>query len=114
MPGFVLQARHRPGDDRAVGVGFTATRKLGNAVVRNRARRRLREAVRLVLPGPARAGTDYVLVARPGALTCALTQLTADLATALAALGRRLERGRGASAPSAPSPPAAAAPSPSP
>ena len=49
--------------------GFTATKKLGNAVTRNRIRRRLKEAVRLVAPGAARAGCDYVLIAREAAAT---------------------------------------------
>jgi ribonuclease P protein component len=65
--GFMLQARAR-GDDRAVvRVGYTASRKIGNAVTRNRAKRRLRAVVQAVLPGAARPGWDYVLVARPGA-----------------------------------------------
>jgi ribonuclease P protein component len=48
-------------------VGFTASKKIGNAVLRNRAKRRLREAARAVLPGLAHPGWDYVLVARPQA-----------------------------------------------
>ena len=54
---FVLQALTRPEPERAatIGLGITVTRKIGGAVVRNRARRRLREALRLTLPGPARA-----------------------------------------------------------
>ena len=48
-------------------LGFTATRKLGGAVVRNRIRRRLKEAARLTFPAHARAGEDYVLIARPAA-----------------------------------------------
>jgi ribonuclease P protein component len=50
-----------------VQVGFTASKKIGNAVTRNRAKRRLRAAAQAVLPGLARAGWDYVLVARPQA-----------------------------------------------
>lgn len=65
-PGFLLQARDR-GDQGPARVGFTCSKKLGNAVARNRAKRRLREVARLGLPGKARPGWDYVLVGRPGA-----------------------------------------------
>lgn len=62
MPGFVLQARARRGD--GVRVGYTCTKKLGNAVARNRAKRRLREIARAVFPTQAKAGHDYVLIGR--------------------------------------------------
>jgi ribonuclease P protein component len=65
--GFMLQARARGDDSALVRVGYTASKKIGNAVVRNRAKRRLREVVRAVLPGAGQPGWDYVLVARPGA-----------------------------------------------
>lgn len=70
MPGFVLQAAAVPADlsPTTVRVGFTVSRKVGNAVVRNRVRRRLREIARQVIPGQARADLDYVLVGRQGAL----------------------------------------------
>lgn len=64
---FLMQGRDR-GDAGTVRVGFTVTKKTGNSVVRNRIRRRLREAVRRVLPDAGRAGFDYVLVAREAAL----------------------------------------------
>ncbi len=64
--GFMLQARARGDDDPLVRVGYTASKKIGNAVARNRAKRRLREVVRAVLPGAGMPGWDYVLVARPG------------------------------------------------
>lgn len=86
-PGFLLQARQRragEGPEGAVRVGFTCSKKLGNAVARNRAKRRLREIARLVLPGLARPGWDYVLVGRPGTTaTRDFAQLQADLARAL-------------------------------
>jgi ribonuclease P protein component len=64
-PAFILQMyRRAPDDVRSVRVGFTCSKKVGNAVARNRAKRRLREIARLVLPHEGRAGTDYVLIGR--------------------------------------------------
>ena len=85
--GFLVQARAR-GDDRAlVRVGFTASKKIGNAVARNLAKRRLREVARAVLPDLGRPGWDYVLVARPGVTTTRVyALLLTDLATALRSL----------------------------
>ncbi|WP_415919432.1 ribonuclease P protein component [Tateyamaria sp. SN6-1] len=65
-PGFILQVRSRSDATGAVRVGFTCSKKVGNAVARNRAKRRLREIARLVLPSCGRPGTDYVLVGRAG------------------------------------------------
>ena len=86
---FVLQVGPRV-EPEEIGIGFTASRRIGNAVARNRARRRLRAAVRAILPGPARPGYDYVVVARPAILTCPFDLLLNDLATAFA----RVTRGR--------------------
>ncbi len=85
MPGFVLQVAPAPAglDLPAIRVGFTVTRKVGNAVVRNRVRRRLREAARLVIPGRARADLDYVLVGRQGTLVRDFTALHQELFEAL-------------------------------
>ncbi len=63
-PSFHLQARNRKDDVPAVRIGFTCSKKVGNAVARNRAKRRLREIARLVLPVHARPGWDYVLIGR--------------------------------------------------
>jgi ribonuclease P protein component len=64
--GMMLQALKRSDDDMpgAIRVGFTCTKKVGNAVARNRAKRRLREVARLMLPTHGRSGWDYVLIGR--------------------------------------------------
>jgi len=85
MPGFVLQIAPAPADiiRPAVRVGFTVSRKVGNAVARNRVRRRLREVARLVIPAQARADLDYVLVGRQAALKRDFAALRQDLVEAL-------------------------------
>jgi ribonuclease P protein component len=75
--GFVLQAL-QPNDAKGPRFGFTVTKKIGNAVVRNRIRRRLREAVRRAENRAERA-TDYVLVGRRAALTLQFERLVTDL-----------------------------------
>ena len=85
----VVQARRRPAPRDAAGAGFTATRKVGASVVRNRARRRLREAVRLLLPLLGWAGVDYVFIARQETGTAPWTRLLDDMETALLSLRRR-------------------------
>jgi ribonuclease P protein component len=86
-PGLVLQTAPIP-DDAAmrtgtIRVGFTATRKIGNAVVRNRARRRLRAAVREIIPTRARPDLDYVLIARAATGARDYSALRDDLVMAL-------------------------------
>jgi ribonuclease P protein component len=87
-PSLVLQARRRAedagGDQTLARFGFTASKSLGGAVVRNRARRRLKEAVRLAAPSHAVAGYDYVLIAREGTVQRRFTELIKDLERALA------------------------------
>jgi ribonuclease P protein component len=82
MPGLVLQARARD-DQSPLRVGFTCTKKIGNAVIRNRTRRRLREAARLTLPEHGRAGFDYVLIGRAATATRAFEALQKDIISAL-------------------------------
>ena len=97
MPGLVLQALYRP-DDAPARLGFTVTKKVGNAVVRNRTKRRLREAARLLLrdkalQGAAVTGVDLVLIGRDGTARRPFPALIDDLARAL----RRTRAATGAS-----------------
>jgi ribonuclease P protein component len=110
-PGFVLQAAARPrvADDgtgkgplQTARFGFTVTKRLGNAPIRNRVRRRLREAVRLAGENRAQAGMDHVLVGRKAALGLPFEQLVADVIDSLNRLSRqpafapaRVRAGRG-------------------
>jgi ribonuclease P protein component len=80
--GFVLQARARDGEGPA-RVGFTVTKRAGNAVERNRIRRRLREIVRLTGGVEMKTGHDYVLIGRRDALTLSFTRMTDDFLRAL-------------------------------
>ena len=84
VPGLVLQVAANPdGGDASPRIGFTATRKVGNAVQRNRARRRLRAAAAALMPVHAQPGRDYVLIARGDTAARPWAQLLADLETAL-------------------------------
>ncbi len=105
-PAFVIEMRARDASERAMRgseaqvpetadrrtadpigparFGFTATKKLGNAVMRNRIRRRLKETVRLVAPAHARDGHDYVVIAREAAATRPFSVLERDMIAALA------------------------------
>ncbi|NRA98420.1 MAG: ribonuclease P protein component [Rhodobacteraceae bacterium] len=88
MPGFTLQARKRREDETSatpIRVGFTCSKKVGNAVARNRAKRRLREIARLTLPAHGNPGWDYVLIGkRDVTATRVFADLRCDLENALA------------------------------
>ncbi len=91
-PGLILQAATSAAAlDAPQGfrVGYTASRKVGNAVARNRARRRLREAVARVMPARAASGFDYVVIARPVSVTRRFDDITADLTSAFDGLARK-------------------------
>ena len=86
MPGLVLQVAETPKEQTKNGtirVGYTASRKVGDAVTRNRARRRLREAVRRVMPAHATPDRDFVVIARANTVRRSFTDLVADLELAL-------------------------------
>ena len=81
-----MQARDRQDGAPLIRAGFTATRKIGGAVVRNRAKRRLREAARLLLPELGRPGSDYVFIARGGTTARPWSRLLDDVKSALISL----------------------------
>lgn len=100
-PGLVLQVgRAQPPEGDAVaaecGLGFTVTRKVGNAVVRNRAKRRLRAAAERVFPLHASPGRNYVLIGRKGTLNRPFPALIEDMETALRRTGAWRDSGRDA------------------
>jgi ribonuclease P protein component len=72
-----------PAGERGIRVGFTVTRKVGGAVIRNRTRRRLRAAVERVMPTHAAPGRDYVVIGRAGTDARPFSDLVGDLETAL-------------------------------
>lgn len=98
----VVQARNREDHALLVRVGFTATRKVGGAVVRNRAKRRMRAAAHALLPTLGRPGFDYVLIARSGAPVRAWPRLLDDVKSALISLAAEGERQAGPSATATP------------
>lgn len=88
--GCVVQSKSRDDSD-AARVGFTVTRKLGNAVTRNRIKRRLREAVRVASGLDLKPGHDYVFIGRAATLQQDFIRLTDDVVTATS----RLNEGKG-------------------
>jgi ribonuclease P protein component len=95
-PNVLIEARRRA-EAGPVGLGLTASKKVGGAVARNRARRRLREAARRLLPELGLAGVDYVLVARQTTPDAPWAALLDDVGNALIRLRADLENGRGRS-----------------
>ena len=86
---FVLQARKRA-DQGPARLGFTVSKKVGNAVERNRVRRRLRDIVRLSGTNRMQSGHDYVLIGRRAALKIPFARIAEDFEGAL----RRMHAGR--------------------
>jgi ribonuclease P protein component len=88
-PGLILQAAPQPDDGEApLRVGYTASKRVGNAVARNRAKRRLRAAAAAVLATKGKPGTDYVLIARGDTGARPYAELLADIEGALRQLTR--------------------------
>jgi ribonuclease P protein component len=91
----LAQARDRGDGRELVRIGFTATKRIGGAVVRNRAKRRLREAARQLAPLLARPGCDYVFIARGGTADRPWARLLDDMKSALIRLAADLGAPRG-------------------
>lgn len=99
-PAFILQAQEASSDspaDSPARIGFTASKKVGNAVIRSRTRRRLKEAARIVFPNHGASGWGYVLIGRQAAASYPFEKLCADMRWALAKLssGADLKSGGG-------------------
>ena len=101
----VIQRLDRYDGIPTVRLGFTATRKVGNAVIRNRAKRRLREAARATVPRLAVPGSDYVFVARMGTADRPWDRLLDDVKSALTRLATQGAAGRGPAPKTAPTTP---------
>lgn len=84
MPGFVLLVHQRRDDDSSMRFGITVTKKIGNAVVRNRMKRRFRALFREFLHSKGVAGADYILIGRAGGIERPWADLIADFEKALA------------------------------
>ena len=85
-PGLVVQMAMRQPAEGPARAGFTASKKVGNSVQRNRARRRLKEAARRILPLHGLPGTDYVFIARGGTAAREWEALLDDMKSALLSL----------------------------
>jgi ribonuclease P protein component len=82
-PGFVLLVRDRKDSDPTMRVGFTVTRKIGGAVVRNRMKRRFRALAREIVPDKGFPGADHVMIGRDKGIERDFRQLRSELASAL-------------------------------
>jgi ribonuclease P protein component len=83
-PGFILLVNQRADGDPKIRAGYTVTKKIGNAVVRNRMKRRLRALAWEILPAAGTEGADHVLIGREAGIERDFDQLRTELQTALA------------------------------
>ena len=88
MPGFILLVRDREDGHSAMRVGFTVTKKIGGAVIRNRMKRRLRALARELLPNAGIPGADHVLIGRAGGVERDFSSLRSEFTKALNKLSR--------------------------
>ena len=88
MPGFVLLVRARGDESPDMRIGITVSKKVGNAVIRNRMKRRFRALARAVLPESGVPGADHVLIGRQSGIERPYAELKAELAKACAKLNR--------------------------
>lgn len=88
MPGFVLQVRPRGDDDMQMRFGVTVTKKIGNAVVRNRMKRRLRALAQELISKGGVPGADHVLIGRAGGIEREFSKLREELVRALSKAAR--------------------------
>jgi ribonuclease P protein component len=83
-PGFVLLVNPRRDNDPAIRVGFTVTKKVGNAVIRNRMKRRMRELARSLIANGGIQGADHIMIGRMGGIEHDFHQMHGELEKALA------------------------------
>ncbi|HMI40869.1 MAG TPA: ribonuclease P protein component [Sphingomicrobium sp.] len=88
MPGFVLLMHPRDDGDPAIRVGYTVTKKIGGAVVRNRMKRRFRALARAILPEQGMPGADHIIIGRSGGIERDYTALADELRRALAKVSK--------------------------
>jgi ribonuclease P protein component len=97
-PAFLLVAKPRRPETEvetgSVRVGFTVTKKIGNAVVRNRLKRRLRALARAALPSLGKPGCDYVFIGRSGGLTRNFAEMQTELARGLGKINKSMTEAR--------------------
>ena len=90
-PGFVLLVHDRRDDDPAIRMGFTVTKKIGNAVARNRMKRRFRALLAAVLPSHGITGVDHIMIGRKSDSEADFASMKADLEKGLRHLAKKLD-----------------------